>query len=1055
MSKKSTWLREEPCLSVHHAIVSSLSAATKLRMGEESTATTSGLKKISLECGYANYTDSKGVWNLRHRAITLGPNELLGLDSLASFSPRENEKSPSPQKQLLRRPAQWVARIRQRNKEQKEKKIREKCIPLELVQLILRAAELSSMLKQAMNELQNGPNRRCLCWSRVDRREIDVGPILAFISELLLPSISCKRVLDGLLARAIVSVSDVAQSIAKPWADQWDVELKLGTSTAEAKSYPQLVLKAINSFICICLVDSRLLTQSMGSPDPIRAYIILGCVSTSKSKSAQRTGQVAADKVPRTPLGKNDNVWKHDGRILDLGKGFLEYLSELSKEHFCGTSRIQNTEKELLQSLQNPAMMDSGKNPFAFQVTKEVSESIDSRDILNKRRFQGPTLRRRGCPCSPESDNEQYERQPDQKKARTSSMGSLGDPDGKNPHPMRLSMGAQLNEYESTAARGFDVLQDYHGTRRVSSEMRNLPIVTGCMERTADDESDQDRGRTVVGPFEEGLIGTNDSTTHPSGHANSGFSADEMPQSFQRNSFGGSEYRKNNTADGDNSHSEWIPLSHIGHISDYHGLQRRHGSFVPLKFKNSVSEALEAIEPLLQEADSVTPDKEDAEISAEMKDYQRALHGYRMKQKLEREKRDGQATQVFEARWPENNDEFERLAARPILFRNSPPSKSNRSSSNSFGALRSHRESHVCTRHDAGTIAFWQDQQSSEERRSRTSELTELKRISIMMLREMKHTLKFIEEYNTGASYPYKKDACDGFHGSDSKIRGFAFKALRTAKSDQERFDGRHTGENSSFPAGRSSQSNKGEKATGAGEGDPVQLHHDHLITLYQELHEEYRTICPSPKDHTISALRECIDRIMEGKDNAACTDEEIVREEKAHSRIARGYKRKADQERIEKSHHEEERLRDLLEYEYLTRNKRPTPEEDEYEALESRPFRFINRWSPAGKRNSKSCTLGASCSLCAATPANYELVSNNRRKTNPESFIHNPRFRNVLLDYAGCFSEPQHFESRSASSAAEMRELPKVPRQKLEEMGHTIDFIETYNKGLIRCGRQ
>jgi hypothetical protein len=521
----------------------------------------------------------------------------------------------------------------------------------------------------------------------------------------------------------------------------------------------------------------------------------------------------------------------------------------------------------------------------------------------------------------------------------------------------------------------------------------------------------------------------------------------------------------------DGSRSMWVRLSHIGHISDYHGFQRSHDSFVPLKFKNSVSETLESIEATLGEVDSAGVEEMDAEIVAELKAYEKALRGYDKKQVFERKKRTMKATQSREARCQTSkDDEFEGIISRPIVFATSSDKRLLGVSNTSYNTLRKHRDfalslslvpSPTFKATETGTLCFWQDQHSNGKRRSRTSELVELKKISVMMLREMSHTLQFIEEYNQGLSNPYKDKSLEETLVRDADNENSIGRNLSKSDINKEseleatvevkklkKETTRRADEDLIHPTSSDSWPMKDGKRGGV-KLSIVELDHAHLMNDYHHLRRRFQNMYPPPKNSTVEALRECITDFIDRENEKPCTDVEIKREEKAHIRIARGYKGKADQEIIEKKQHEEERLLRLREYEYLTRNRKDTPEEIEYEELESRPFRFSGQRSPR-KRNNNSCQLGACCSLCAPTAANDSSLSTNNENRNSESFIFNPRFRQVVLDDIGDDDEEEKLKGRRPSRTAELHSLRKVSLQKLGEMRHILDFIERYNKGLI-----
>jgi hypothetical protein len=1172
MNKKSRSMEAEPYASICRAMVSSLSEATKVQLEDdeedESTATTSR-PKICLECGYAKYVESKRLWNLRHRAIISESSEMLGLDSLA-FSGNLG-LNLSPQKPL-RRHAQWVARIRKRkrgNSQTNGNKCDDEYIPLELVQLILRAAELSSMLKQAKNELRNSPDRRIQCWSRVDQRAIDIEPILTSIWKNGMPNKSRMRTMDGLLTRAIISVSEIAQHIAKLWAEHWDVELDLTSNTSQVKSYPEHTVKAVNSFVQTCLVDSRHLPHSKSS-ERLESIDSSSATETSgrKESIAQKAGRAdhtaiggpselfLDDSTDETKPGNDDSCPSSDhttGTDSDLLE--TEMMAELA-------------EQDIAQRPESPMKIVYAKKTRSSRETKRVPANNEATEVVEKQRKMrgskesipdsideakpgeedsypssdhnkgtGSDLRVTGMMTerteltnipppdiptkkrgyvvanagSPETERQSEERPMKRKKTSKSPTGSSsGEKMNTNScPPLRRSSRKRVQSSEtiignlhrpkrSLRQSGSEAMEKGAGdelAKDIPNGTKKLPDTNVDTElrisdsRSVQDSSDlriesnhqtrkdkHDSGSFSLGE-ENSQIASQHITTKRSTMEHTDCSLDGMNQIAAEHSDSATVdqlFTKNEgyyVDGGDGSRSMWVKLSHIGHISDYHGFQRRHASFIPLKFKNSVSGTLESIEATLGEVGSAGAEETDAGTVAELKAYEKALRGYKKKQEFERKQRAMKATQSREARCQTNkDDEFEGIISRPILFATSSDKRLPRVTNTSYNTLRKHRDFAISKSlvpspkfkvTETGTLCFWQDQHSNGKRRSRTSELVELKKISVMMLREMSHTLQFIEEYNKGISNPYKDNSLEETLVRDADNENSIGQSLSKSDINKEseleatgeveklkKETTRRADKHLIHPTSPDSWSMKNGKRGGV-KLSMVELDHAHLMSDYHHLRRRFQTMYPPPKNSTVEALRECITDIIDRENEKPCTDEEIKREEKAHIRIARGYKGKADQEMIEKKQHEEERLLRLREYEYLTRTRKATPEEIEYEELESRPFRFSGQRSPR-KRNNKSCQLGACCSLCAPTAANDSSLSTNNENRKSESSIHNPRFRHVVLDDIDDDDEEEKLQSRRPSRTAELHSLRKASLQKLGEIRHILDFIESYNKGLV-----
>lgn len=1144
MSTKSRLKDDDPCLSICRAIGISLSGATKVQREddeEDNSRAATAQPRISLACGYAKYTKSKRIWNLRHRAIISESSEMSGLDSLA-FSGNLGQNL-SPQKPLLCRHARWVARIRERKGKNRESRLEAWYIPLELVQLILRAAELSSMLKQAKNELVNSPDHACQCWSRADQRAIDLEPVFASTWKNYMPNISRLQALDGLLTRAIFSVSTFAETIARPWEEHWDVELEPSSNTLVGRSCPEAVVKAVDSFVRICLFDSFVLEATARGPDYLpKESERLDCDHMcSDSEGAMYKKSMAYEEARKGAIGERSFNGEEDRVIQRLDESFLDDP----------TAESQPSGPDSVEGLLSPTDTISGKKTVNARQTGRLPDYID---VLEKPKNNGlavPPFGEVGCDEAkigvedssarfyqkrsssretgietqrPDLDNKptmptrkraavsvnagpshdigrlSNERNIKTKRARMASASPCADKKSSTVcHPIRRSSRTkvQADEAGNSSPRGrlrhltSDATspkangETQHGKNSIGNS-----LVKGTRSRQVDDSKDVWNGSSCqerkenTGSHKLGK----ESCQHPYQQTtpttayigDTDFPYNAMEQRSTKDSDSRTvDFSLTTSEDYDESgggvaRSTWVKLSHIGHISDYHGLQRHHDSFIPLQFKNSVLETLEAIESTMKEVGSPNEEEIDEGILAELKDYEKAVRAYKEKQRLEREERATKKLQIRQSQqsYSREDDECEGIISRPIFFATSSDKMSTRSSNTSCNTV--HKQlgklplqspvvgSPGCRRVEMGNLSFWRDEQSNGKRKSRTSEITELKRVSGMMLREMSNTLRFIEEYNDGMLDPSEHHMPEVSIANDSRednsifrslgpqnvVKGSTLEATGSVKEVGE--ESRHADYQLSIPLTKYCWSRNSIKQEERVKPPKVSLDHSHLLIDYRQLHRRFQTMHPTPKNATINALRECITDVIEAEYEKPSTDVDIKKEEKAHIRIARGYKRKADQEVIEKRKHEEERLLRLREYEYLTRNTKATDEDMEYEELETRPFRFGYQW-PHAIRNKKSCKLGACCSLCGEIAANDTSVPMNQRHNQGDPSIQNPRFRNVSLDDMDDDDEVVKPKSRRPSRAAELLSLRTVSLQKLEEMRHILDFIESYNNGLIR----
>jgi len=82
--------------------------------------------------------------------------------------------------------------------------------------------------------------------------------------------------------------------------------------------------------------------------------------------------------------------------------------------------------------------------------------------------------------------------------------------------------------------------------------------------------------------------------------------------------------------------TNWVKLTHKGHISDYHGFSRKYENFFPLKSVKSVPEIQAEIRSTLND---VLPSIDDDDVSEELAIYERAIQRYEAMARNERSRR--------------------------------------------------------------------------------------------------------------------------------------------------------------------------------------------------------------------------------------------------------------------------------------------------------------------------------------------------------------------------------------------------------------------------------
>ena len=464
----------------------------------------------------------------------------------------------------------------------------------------------------------------------------------------------------------------------------------------------------------------------------------------------------------------------------------------------------------------------------------------------------------------------------------------------------------------------------------------------------------------------------------------------------------------------------WTELTHVGHVSDYHGFTRNYASFVPLKFSKTLSEMQEEIQEAVNGAKKGGVEEErDEEEIAEMEDYALAIQGYQKNRRSEQRLKKRKSRQYMKEKGQRRQGSHESQVAEdlPIRFVTGSESMPTEEISQSSIRVADSRLPILCPSFkqiESDTIEFWQDEMEQGKRRSRRDELLEQKKISVMILREMENSLKFIEEYNNGFLVQSR----------DMPIE----------------------------EAGRTE--NKIEDISALDEDQPIllfspiesKIDHAKLLSNYDELRRRFQSSFPEPIDSTLETLKNTIMRIIKGYSETIPVDEEISREEKAQIRIRRGYNQKADQERIERKMDEDESRLDSRVYSYMSRSRKIASERAELEQFELRPLRFHSQAILKKKKGKGGCNLGPDCELCMPTTKTLLPPTCATSKAT----IHNPSFRRVYPDYLYEMDDEEKQKSHRTSRIGETIYRRRVSMMKLQEMYHTLEFIEKFNKGMI-----
>jgi hypothetical protein len=717
-----------------------------------------------------------------------------------------------------------------------------------------------------------------------------------------------------------------------------------------------------------------------------------------------------------------------------------------------------------------------------------------------------------------------------------SSAGNVLHP--KNEHPSLQIKPKEIDSHE----------HEQHGKdpSKPLDEGRNDLGIKLATARPASFEMDPDVSKKIAPAKELSHVATQDQESEK-GTTNSSIETEQLSHAATASFATGHSHQN----DGEGA-ALWVKLSHIGHISDYHGFQRRHDTFFPLKFNKSVSETREAIEATLVQAEAEKVEANDQDIDDELRTLDTIYaNSYPQKAKEEHQRkvvggnqsdRTGHQSCLQKDHAPQPLPEArETFESRPILFsRTAKESLQDCALGDDCDIcriiLKGEGEDNVdqakpCAKFQfietEDSLEFWKEDESGNTRKrpSRTSELNAYRRISVMMLREMRNTLNFIEEYNKGLDgkassavdvvqtgvYEITRHNLESAEkrvqeSAEAQGKKVQIPQERRSSADTTRVDdgddvrahatgqtradfvisghdaveqipghrdakphhSRQTRESAPKPGqgvvdhidhqhsirphfmGRTrAQSGSHQiKSTDGVHYQPqwVRLSHVGLLSDYQGLSRQHKSFYPLPTHGSTEALKNTIAQIIDDNGVDANDDDEILAEHRAYVRIVRGYNGKADQERIEKNEHEEQRLLKVREFEYWNKGKKLSPEEEELSRLETRQIRFVQRGG-ATSSGRKECRFGVNCLLCKP-PGTVNLKLPTDDKGSPS--ILNPGFQKKGIDDV---EDPEEVGNPKArrSRTAELRKQRRISVLHLKEMYNTLDFIEKYNAGWIK----
>mmetsp|Transcript_58197 Transcript_58197/g.65062 ORF Transcript_58197/g.65062 Transcript_58197/m.65062 type:complete len:919 (+) Transcript_58197:954-3710(+) len=491
----------------------------------------------------------------------------------------------------------------------------------------------------------------------------------------------------------------------------------------------------------------------------------------------------------------------------------------------------------------------------------------------------------------------------------------------------------------------------------------------------------------------------------------------------------------------DDISTNWVKLSHIGHVSDYHGYKRKYDHYFPLQ-NGSIDNIRGQIERTLIAHKVVNGEESDEEVVQEDTEYDKVVQLYGILAEQERSRR-----KKSKINSTQGLKEI-RQGKIPVMFQSSkddltaekwkPPTIFDVDES----SLHPPINFKFFDEEDDVLVNATEDKTNNGKRKSRSAQIASQKKTSILVLSEMLHSLDFIDEYNS----KLKKEEDEN---NEEEKEGEEENVMKEVANNERNNDGNSTkkckGEASVKKSGRTGRgvgcgtrrSTKTKKSPIEFRPSYVHLTGSTLLADYNELQNKNPYFYPLKEKWGIESTKETIECIL-GKSNAIkdfSRNEETIAEEKTLGRIIRGYSRKADQEKIEKRNFEEKQEIQQQEFEYYRKRKRnkKSPGEIEWKEIQSRPFRY-----ELIEKDIEACKFVPNCPICA--PILHDESSTDSK------IIFFPGFERI--DYIPVNGEGTIDTSHYTSHSLEEQEL--FSTLKLSELCHSVGFIQRYNNGMI-----
>eukprot|EP00529_Nitzschia_sp_RCC80_P017164 CAMPEP_0113509854 /NCGR_PEP_ID=MMETSP0014_2-20120614/37806_1 /TAXON_ID=2857 /ORGANISM="Nitzschia sp." /LENGTH=655 /DNA_ID=CAMNT_0000405729 /DNA_START=17 /DNA_END=1981 /DNA_ORIENTATION=+ /assembly_acc=CAM_ASM_000159 len=514
-----------------------------------------------------------------------------------------------------------------------------------------------------------------------------------------------------------------------------------------------------------------------------------------------------------------------------------------------------------------------------------------------------------------------------------------------------------------------------------------------------------------------------------------------------------------------NGGAKWFKLDHLGQISDYHGFERKYTNAFKINYNKSTPLIRNEISSILESAagrEFVTSIDEESEIEEAM-----YLVGLRKRKDLasvEKEKTRSITRTLPDTAGGLEIDESLPLRVRFIDGDNDEEGKI-ASILDSDSLERKALPSSVARPiEDADDYLDERDaiEYPAQKRPSRTTMLSTQKKKSIDALKELSNNLSFIEAYNVGfgmlpekkkigreaesgekydaavsdlpppddckavasPNMPKKRKRSEPLQGSvppkkktavtKSKSKISVKVSLKTTKEKPEpykytpvAFDPKWDPLDSNVPVGQ-------------------------YLTLQEQIPSFIRLKIPRSKKGTIA--KDDIDRIIsrEGDIEYLCKDN--VEMLKSHKKVARSYRRLADQEKLEKMEYEEKcqhaHAQHLMFSKKIRRNKDAEKEEKDFL---SRPIIFIDGGDDKDPHDNGCCAYGEDCPVCSLKDVLRDDPTGTDGDKKIPSIILRPSWRRVPIEEIDV-PEEEDLEDESLRTASLL---------KLAEVGGSMAFVE------------